>query len=505
MFQNAVNGVQTQPEDIAIALQLVDEWGRGFARNTAGFAASMKARGLDAVCAPVVVERLVRDTVLVTEWVDGSRLDSDASPDVPRLCGVALNAYLTMLLDTGLCILDWGMTLEVPSNLQYALLEFIAHLNVEDYDADFINLGFSPEGVSAERLKASGITDGLSFAFRQLSAGGGPKKIAERAQLASEGVDVKGVTNVMEEVSRRNRELFALPPYVLYVARAFSTLEGIGLSVDEDYAIVQEWLRSPPQVSVDAFKPALGPTEHGLECYPYLARRLFTDRSPRSKAALRAMLGLDGPAFREATAATATVDRGAGQSEATRELAGLLILEAEYDILVEESARLGDAAVRQALRTALVDTPASLVAPLGLKPPPALEALLAATDEDERALATASEIAELIGPRVRQELGAAASEPPLPTAVAEAVGSLLADGGARGDVWRGVQGVTTLSRRVGALMLRRGVQRAEGTPGLPAAAREAIINGNKAPAAQRLRQLAARLREGVEVRGALWG
>ena len=192
----------------------------------------MKARGLDAVCAPVVVERLVRDTVLVTEWVDGSRLDSDASPDVPRLCGVALNAYLTMLLDTGvphprspeiardrprspemarhgrapqrvisdpsraislgvlhcdphpgnllrttdgkLCILDWGMTLEVPSNLQYALLEFIAHLNVEDYDAvrlgtggsgeqpsvkdrtprptpkqvpqDFINLGFSPEG-----------------------------------------------------------------------------------------------------------------------------------------------------------------------------------------------------------------------------------------------------------------------------------------------------------------------------------------------------------------------
>ena len=87
-------------------------------------------------------------------------------------------------------------------------------------------------------------------------------------QLASEGVDVKGVTNVMEEMSKRNRELFSLPPYVLYVARAFSTLEGIGLSVDEDYSIVQE-------------------------CYPYLSRRLFTDRSPRAKAALRAMLGLD--------------------------------------------------------------------------------------------------------------------------------------------------------------------------------------------------------------------
>ena len=167
------------------------------AKNTVEFEKSMQSRGLDAICAPTVVEDLVRDTVLVTEWVEGTRLDRDASPDVPRLCGVAINAYLTMLLDTGtlhcdphpgnllrttdgkLCILDWGMTLSVPPALQYGLLEFIAHLNTDDYDAipqDFVNLGFSPEGVSAERLKASGITDGLSFAFRQLSAGGGDQR-----------------------------------------------------------------------------------------------------------------------------------------------------------------------------------------------------------------------------------------------------------------------------------------------------------------------------------------
>ena len=163
----------------------------------------MRARGLEAVCAPRVIDDLVRDTVLVTEWVEGTRLDRDASPDVPRLCGVAINAYLTMLLDTGvlhcdphpgnllrttdgkLCILDWGMTLDVPSDLQYALLEFIAHINTEDYDAipqDFINLGFSPEGTPPEKLQNSGITEGLSFALRQLSQGGGPKKIAERVE-----------------------------------------------------------------------------------------------------------------------------------------------------------------------------------------------------------------------------------------------------------------------------------------------------------------------------------
>ena len=144
---NAVNKIPTYPEDIDLAEALVDEWGRGFvaetdylfeAANTKGFVEAMARRGLNAVTSPTVVDDLSSRRVLVTEWVDGTRLDLDASPDVPRLCGVAINAYLTMLLDTGvlhcdphpgnllrttdgkLCILDWGMTQSVPSDLQYA-------------------------------------------------------------------------------------------------------------------------------------------------------------------------------------------------------------------------------------------------------------------------------------------------------------------------------------------------------------------------------------------------
>ncbi len=75
------------------------------AANTVQFEEAMRKRGLDAVCAPTVVEELVKDKILVTEWVEGTRLDRDASEDVPRLCGVAINAYLTMLLDTG--VLHW--------------------------------------------------------------------------------------------------------------------------------------------------------------------------------------------------------------------------------------------------------------------------------------------------------------------------------------------------------------------------------------------------------------
>ena len=47
-----------------------------------------------------------------------------------------------------------------------------------------------------------------------------------------------------------------LPPYFVLILRAFGTLEGLGLSVDENYAIVDE-------------------------CFPYVARRMLADDSPR--------------------------------------------------------------------------------------------------------------------------------------------------------------------------------------------------------------------------------
>ena len=108
----------------------------------------MRDRGLGAVVSPRVVQDLLRPNVLVTEWINGTRLDASASPDVPRLCGVAINAYLTMLLDTGtlhcdphpgnllrttdgrLCILDWGLVAEIKPELRYTPLAHVAHLDM---------------------------------------------------------------------------------------------------------------------------------------------------------------------------------------------------------------------------------------------------------------------------------------------------------------------------------------------------------------------------------------
>jgi hypothetical protein len=246
--------------------------------------------------------------------------------------------------------------------------------------------------ISLLQVKKSGLTEGLAFTFRQLNKGGGPSKMQERfkeefqnrygeglsdeelraaareemvtrmqAQLAEEGIDVNGVTGVMEEMSKRNRELFKLPPYVLYVSRAFSTLEGIGLSVNNDYSILQQ-------------------------CYPYLSKRLLSDNSPRSKNALKLMLfggsnspekaanagGMFSPAklmemgdgFASYTTAVSTADTTAGAKEATSAIADVILdPNGNYlqELLLEEAAKITDAAIRDRFQKLKDSTPGRLV------------------------------------------------------------------------------------------------------------------------------------------------
>jgi ABC1 atypical kinase-like domain len=95
---------------------LANEWGRGFiveldytleAAATMRFNDEMARRNLNAVvCAPRVLPQYSTARVLTTEWVDGTRLDDNSTSsgggnaqDIPRLCSVALNAYLVMLLE----------------------------------------------------------------------------------------------------------------------------------------------------------------------------------------------------------------------------------------------------------------------------------------------------------------------------------------------------------------------------------------------------------------------
>lgn len=104
---NLINGAPTIPADLELGYSLVDEWGRGLvgevdykleAQNTRQFIEAMKKRGLDAVTAPDVVPELSTSKVLVTQWIYGTRLDRDASKDVPRYVSVSFTDVCAIII-----------------------------------------------------------------------------------------------------------------------------------------------------------------------------------------------------------------------------------------------------------------------------------------------------------------------------------------------------------------------------------------------------------------------
>mmetsp|Transcript_21321 Transcript_21321/g.31347 ORF Transcript_21321/g.31347 Transcript_21321/m.31347 type:complete len:885 (+) Transcript_21321:125-2779(+) len=409
---------------------LANEWGRGFiaeltyigeAASTKKFNEQMKKKGLNAVTAPTVVDALSTNRILTTEWVRGNRLDRSEEDDVARLCGVALNAYLVMLLETGtlhcdphpgnllrtedgkLCILDFGMTLDTPSSLQFSLLEFIAHLtaeNFEDVPYDLVNLGFLKED-KVDLMVKTGSLEPLYYFLRQANQGGGGTKVRERIfeeyrekypgaddeelqnymrveikeqgeKMAEKASAVTGITMKVEDLQKTNSDAFTIPEWFLYTSRAFLTLEGISLQADSDFSIVRS-------------------------CFPYVAKRLVGDDSPRAQKALRDLIyGKDdnlnaeklseiADGFTQYTTTTKVISSGGGTndqssrnnfgSEATLTLARdsadiLLAPEGNLvqNLVVEESATAANANIKDTLREILIKNPERIRSslPLGI-------------------------------------------------------------------------------------------------------------------------------------------
>lgn len=157
------------------------------------------------------------------------------------------------------------------------------------------------------------------------------------------------VTMKIEQMQEQNADVFAIPDYFVYMSRAFSTLEGIGLSSDPNYSILQE-------------------------CYPYLAKRLLTDDSPRARGALKMLIyGKNGneldlskieelsKGFESYTSSTSSVESGRGQSNegrnaAIEQLTNILLSEDGnfvQDLLLHESAVALDATIREAILSPL--------------------------------------------------------------------------------------------------------------------------------------------------------
>ena len=234
-----------------------------------------------------------------------------------------------------------------------------------------MNLGFLvPE--KEEEIRRSGTLAPLTYMLRQLSAGGGPKRVQQRIfeeyrakypgktddelrvemraemkasieeERKKQGVDVGSITYKVEELQAQNRAAFRIPPYFLYISRAFATLEGIGLQMDEDYAILQE-------------------------CYPYLARRLLSDSSPRAEAALRSLLYGTGESLKSNSLtriasgftdySKSTASAAGGTDEDVLWQGAELLLNPEgnviQQVLVDEAAAAASGRVKEVLATSL--------------------------------------------------------------------------------------------------------------------------------------------------------
>ena len=118
---------------------------------------------------------------------------------------------------------------------------------------DLVKLGFIPQRMEALAAD-SGVVEILAGIYSRWAKGGGAAK-----------VDVGQVITELNGLTETYGNLFQLPPYFAYIAKAFGVIEGIGLSNNPDFAIVSE-------------------------CMPYVARRLLTRNDEASGRALRSFV-----------------------------------------------------------------------------------------------------------------------------------------------------------------------------------------------------------------------
>lgn len=240
---------------------------------------------------PAVFDDLSSRYVMVSEWVDGRKLTELAVDNSPEGLGLRrdvvtklLYSYMVQFLETGflhadphpgnfmlmpdgrLCIMDYGMMTEISEDQRYAFVEYMAHLTAREYDNtldDLVRLGFVPAELGNDPEKRAIVAPVLARTLETIySTGGGmDKKVAQLQD--NQGSQTAALQEKLEEIGREYP--LQLPPYFVLILRAFGTLEGLGLSVDDNFAVVDE-------------------------CFPYIARRMLSDDSPRMREALRTFI-----------------------------------------------------------------------------------------------------------------------------------------------------------------------------------------------------------------------
>lgn len=172
-------------------------------------------------------------TVLVSEWVDGTKLsDIEDRALLRKLIPVGVELFLTQLLDTGhfhgdphpgnllvtpdgkLCLLDFGLCCRIGLEERQALKTAVYHLLTQNFDElvekDAKTLGFLPADLDVTELKP--------LLIQILTASMGTSDLRQRQRKLME------ISNELNQVFFQYP--FTVPPYFALVTRGLGLLEG---------------------------------------------------------------------------------------------------------------------------------------------------------------------------------------------------------------------------------------------------------------------------------------
>ena len=254
----------------------------------------MDQEKVSGVYVPEVYHELSTRRVLVTEWIDGTKLSDCPKDEIRKLIGVGQECFLVQLLQVGffhsdphpgnlmkmqsredptkntLCILDFGLMASIEQDDMDTMVSSIIHLANKDYAAlvdDFIDLKILPD--DCDRAKVIPLMD---KALSPYVKGGGAKSYeAELKKMY--GMEDGTLTSTAGGFQAMTQDLltvlndipFSIPPYFALLGRAVVTLEGIALIGNPDYRLV-------------------------MEAYPFVARKLLREDRPAAQRALQEVL-----------------------------------------------------------------------------------------------------------------------------------------------------------------------------------------------------------------------
>lgn len=181
--------------------------------------------------------------VLTTEWVHGVGVSKDPACVRPEHIRIGVETYASMILDLGLvhadphagnmivtpgndlCLLDFGMVIEIPQPHRTAWAACLVNLVRQDHGAtldSLVQIGFFPPDCPRDKILPI-----MSKIWTELVGCGSSTKKRKQA-----------VRHCYEEIRTLARNFeFSLPDYYLALVRALLTLEGLALAADCDFDI----------------------------------------------------------------------------------------------------------------------------------------------------------------------------------------------------------------------------------------------------------------------------